>query len=96
MFIWSYGSLSYPNGKATIASDNFATFLRYLSDDLADRDKTTVEGRLDAVQEMLETEDMYHAIAKCSLFLSLMLMVALKGFQDFDRLLTTVCYFLWC
>jgi hypothetical protein len=37
-------------------------------EDLSDRDKTTIEGRLDAVQEILETEDMYHAIAKCNLF----------------------------
>lgn len=34
----------------------------------ADTDKTTIEGRLDAVQEILGTEDLYQAIAKCSLF----------------------------
>ena len=56
---------------------------------LIDRDNNTIQGRLDAVQEILQTEDMFHSVAKCiSLFWRLI--VALKGFQDFDRLLTMV------
>ena len=28
-------------------------------------DNNTIQGRLDAVQEILQTEDMFHSVAKC-------------------------------
>ena len=34
--------------------------------DVSDIDNNTIQGRLDAVQEILQTEDMFHSVAKCS------------------------------
>ena len=32
---------------------------------LSEPDNNTIQGRLDAVQEILQTEDMFHGVAKC-------------------------------
>ena len=32
---------------------------------VSDIDNNTIQGRLDAVQEILQTEDMFHSVAKC-------------------------------
>jgi DNA mismatch repair protein MSH4 len=53
------------------------------------KDLNTLEARLDAVQEIIKTEDMYHGSMQGCILISY-LTSALKGFQDFDRLLTTV------
>jgi hypothetical protein len=56
-------------------------------------DLNTINGRLDAVQEIIGEEDMFYGIQNGLLQCLSRLISALKGFQDFDRLLTSVWVF---
>jgi len=57
------------------------------------KDLRTIQARLDAVQEMTETEHLYTGCLQGLPNEESYLIAALKGFQDFDRLLTMVPLF---
>jgi hypothetical protein len=53
-------------------------------------DVNMINGRLDAVQEIIGEEDMFYGVQNGLLWYFSCLISALKGFPDFDRLLTSV------